>query len=82
MANITDYTLPSVRQSLAENLRLLASHRQACQPCRTRRPSKITWCPDGWQLHGANRQLQTMIRRMEAIQLEERQPSLFDVDEL
>ena len=78
MASITDYTLPSVRWSLAENQRLLDSHRQACQPCRTRKPAKTTWCPYGWQLHGARRQLQSMILRMEAIQLEDRQPSLFD----
>ena len=78
MASITDYTLPSVRWSLEENQRLLASHRQACPPCRTRKPSKTAWCSYGWQLHGAHRQLQSMIRRMEAIQLEDRQPALFD----
>jgi len=78
MAGITDYTLPSVRLSLQENQQLLSTHRQACQPCRTRGPSKTAWCPYGWQLHGARRQLQSMILRMEAIQLEDRQPSLFD----
>ena len=77
MASITDYTLPGVRQSLEVNRRLLGSHRQACPLCRARKPSKAAWCPDGWQLHGAARQLQVMIGRMEAIQLEARQPSLF-----
>ena len=78
MAGITDYTLPGVRESLAENQRLLAAHWQACEQCRPRKPSKSAWCAYGWQLHGANRQLQTMIRRMEDIQLEDRQPFLFD----
>jgi hypothetical protein len=78
MASITDYTLPSVRVSLAKNQRLLAAHWQACEQCCLRKPSKSAWCPDGWQLRGANRQLQVMIRRMEDIQLEDRQPSLFD----
>jgi hypothetical protein len=82
MASITDYTLPNVRKSLAENHRLLDTHRLACQPCATSKPTKTAWCPDGWQLHGANRQLQSMIRRMEDIQLADRQPSLFDDSEL
>jgi len=78
MASITKYTLPNVRWSLGENRRLLASHQQTCEPCRTSIPSKTTWCPYGWQLHTAHRQLQGMIRRMEAIQTEDRQPRLFD----
>ena len=80
MGNITDYTLPGVRWSLGENQRLLAAHLQTCEPCRVRKPSKSAWCPYGWQLAGAQRQLQVMIRRMEAIQLEDRQPALFDAD--
>jgi hypothetical protein len=80
MGNITDYTLPGVRWSLGENQRLLVAHQQACEPCRVRKPSKSAWCTYGWQLHGAHRQLQVMIRRMEAIQLEDRQPALFDRD--
>jgi hypothetical protein len=78
MGTVTDYTLPGVRWSLGENQRLLVAHLQTCEPCRTRKPSKSAWCPYGWQLAGAQRQLQAMVRRMEAIQLEERQSSLFD----
>jgi hypothetical protein len=78
MGTITDDTLPSVRQLLEADRQMLAVHLQGCEPCRTTAPSKASWCPDGWLMRKSQGELLGMIRRMEAIQAEQRQPQLFD----